>query len=181
MNKEQKKNKKNKKPRPELEKVVIDASRSDVWAKAKEEWYICDYDYDESRDGVCICGQVELCHLYTIRNLYTQNTLFYIGSVCIDYFGSKRLSTQKEYMDKDDKKFDPPGTRTKVSGMTYFQIYRSHLSWLEYVVANRQKWNDISTKGTIRRNKAFLDIIKWYQVRNPMLLKRQPPTLSFYD
>ena len=70
----------------ELIKAVIDASRSDDWASAKEEWDLADIQLNGDGDGVeyCLCGHeiVELCF---IKNRLTGNELM-VGNVCVKKF-----------------------------------------------------------------------------------------------
>lgn len=157
----------NKKPRPDLEKAVIGASRSDFWEGARYEWYMWDC---EEGSGECVCGQKGLRYLYTIRNKCTQRLLYPIGSVCIDYFGDEKLSTQRKYMDKDEKEFKPPGKPVpKAFGLKYIEIYHQKRWYLEWLIKN---WRPSAYAKTAKRNAAFADLIKWYNIRSPILSQK---------
>ena len=73
---------------------VIDYSISDNWEDAVQEWDILDCVEDHSRRESCICGKENLYYLFTIKNRYNGNTLFPIGSSCIEKFGRTDLSEQ---------------------------------------------------------------------------------------
>lgn len=73
---------------------VIDNSISDNWEDAVQEWDILDCVEDHSRSESCICGKENLYYLFTIKNRYNGNTLFPIGSSCIEKFGRTDLSEQ---------------------------------------------------------------------------------------
>lgn len=77
--------------RNNLKWAVIEASESDVWEDAVEEWDIIDCEEDFQQKSTCICGQDKLIYLYTIRNRCNGNVLFPIGSTCIQKFGRTDL------------------------------------------------------------------------------------------
>lgn len=64
----------------------MDASWSDEWNEAVEEWEIIDCEEDLTLSSACICGKEKLRYLYTIRNRETEHILFPIGSSCIKKF-----------------------------------------------------------------------------------------------
>ena len=70
---------------------VIEASDSQTWESAVEEWEIVDCEEDEHHESSCICGKEELRFLFTIRNRYNQNILYPIGSRCIRKFEREDL------------------------------------------------------------------------------------------
>ncbi|MFC3297885.1 hypothetical protein [Clavibacter michiganensis] len=47
---------------------------------------------DPAGRGVCVCGKTGLVYLYTINNLHTRQSLFPIGSVCVDLFEVAELT-----------------------------------------------------------------------------------------
>lgn len=66
--------------------TVLDASYSDYWEEAVEEWDIIDCEEDEECESSCICGKEKIRYLYTIRNRETGKILYPIGSSCITKF-----------------------------------------------------------------------------------------------
>ena len=83
-----------------LLKRVIDASESDVWELAVEEWVIFDCEEDETCSSYCLCGKENLRYLFTIKNIKNGNILYPIGSSCIQKFGRVDLKTEtKVYED----------------------------------------------------------------------------------
>lgn len=73
---------------------VIDLSESDNWEIAVNEWEIIDCEEDESQSESCVCGKEHLYYLFTIRNRLNENTLFPIGSSCINKFGRDDLDEE---------------------------------------------------------------------------------------
>lgn len=71
--------------------TVINASESNEWLDAVDEWEICDCEEDVSCSSECICGKENIKYLYTIRNKYNEKMLFPIGSSCINKFERKDL------------------------------------------------------------------------------------------
>ncbi|MFC7403167.1 hypothetical protein [Citricoccus sp. GCM10030269] len=76
-----------------LRGAVIDASLSNKWANAVQEWQVVGVEEDQRATGICVCGKTGLVYLYTIRNQQTQQALFPIGSSCINHFGIEELNT----------------------------------------------------------------------------------------
>lgn len=77
-----------------LIKTVLDASESKSWQSAVKEWIIFDCEEDEFLGASCVCGKERLRYLYTIKNIKKNNTIFPIGSTCIEKF------------DRDDFEFE---------------------------------------------------------------------------
>ncbi|WP_344298075.1 hypothetical protein, partial [Agromyces neolithicus] len=74
-----------------LRSAVIDASRSNRWAQAVEEWQVVGVEEDPQGAGVCTCGKTGLVYLYTIHNRHTDQVLFPIGSSCVNLFEVEEL------------------------------------------------------------------------------------------
>lgn len=75
-----------------LIKEVIDNSESGFWDSAILEWDIDDVIEDEDNDSSCICGKENIRYLFTIKNVQNGNTLFPIGSSCIQKFNRVDLN-----------------------------------------------------------------------------------------
>lgn len=73
---------------------VIDLSESDIWEIAVNEWEITDCEEDGSLSKSCICGKEHLYYLFTVKNRLNGNTLFPIGSSCINKFGREDLDEE---------------------------------------------------------------------------------------
>jgi len=69
-----------------LRRAVTDASVADRWAQAVEEWQVLGVEEDPLSNGICVCGKTGLLYLYTIHNHQTRQTLFPIGSSCVNLF-----------------------------------------------------------------------------------------------
>jgi len=74
-----------------LKKVVIDASESDFWEEAVDEWEILECDIDDDMESMCICGKEGLKYCFTIKNQFNGKILYPIGSSCINQFGRNDL------------------------------------------------------------------------------------------
>lgn len=74
-----------------LRRAVLDASLSDKWAQAVEEWQVVGLEEDTRGTGICVCGKTALVYLYTIHNRLTQEGLFPIGSKCVNLFDVEEL------------------------------------------------------------------------------------------
>jgi hypothetical protein len=74
-----------------LRSAVIDASLSRTWAQAVQEWQVIGVEEDPTSAGICVCGKTGLLYLYTIHNQQTQETLFPIGSSCVNLFEIEEL------------------------------------------------------------------------------------------
>ncbi|GAA2983279.1 hypothetical protein JOD63_000700 [Microbacterium terrae] len=74
-----------------LRSAVIEASLAARWAQAVEEWEVVSVEEDPRATGICVCGKTGLVYLYTIHNRQTQQTLFPIGSSCVNLFEVEEL------------------------------------------------------------------------------------------
>lgn len=79
---------------PALVRAVVSASVSNVWDTAKAEWEVTEVEEDPSADGICVCGQMGLVSLFTIKNRGSGAELFPIGSTCVNQFGRADLNSQ---------------------------------------------------------------------------------------
>lgn len=77
-----------------LQERVINSSVSDKWFEAKSEWVVVGLEEDETVSSECVCGQENLRYLYTIKNIRNDNTLFPIGSHCINQFEEDALDAE---------------------------------------------------------------------------------------
>lgn len=76
-----------------LKRQVLDNSDSDNWDEAILEWRIGKIEIDNDKQSECYCGQSGIKELNEIVNVYNGQSMFPIGSVCINKFGSIDLST----------------------------------------------------------------------------------------
>lgn len=74
-----------------LRSAVIDASLSDRWAEAVQEWQVVSVEEDPRATGICVCGKTGLVYLYMIHNRHTDWSLFPIGSSCVNLFEVEEL------------------------------------------------------------------------------------------
>lgn len=74
-----------------LRGTVIEASLSNNWAQAVQEWQVVSVEEDPNHTGICVCGKTSLRYLYTIHNWKTQQSLFPIGSQCVNLFEVEEL------------------------------------------------------------------------------------------
>lgn len=79
---------------------VIELSESEYWEDAVTEWEIIDCYEDETLSESCICGKERLKYLFTIQNTLNQNTLYPIGSSCINKFNRTDLNEQADIQEK---------------------------------------------------------------------------------
>ncbi|MFV4914960.1 hypothetical protein PFZ49_15895 [Microbacterium lacticum] len=79
---------------PTLVRAVVSSSVSDSWDVAKTEWDVAEVEEDPSADGICVCGQMGLASLFTIKNKRNGSELFPIGSTCVNQFGRSDLNSQ---------------------------------------------------------------------------------------
>ena len=79
---------------------VIELSESEYWKDAVTEWEIIDCYEDETLSESCICGKERLKYLFTIQNTLNQNTLYPIGSSCINKFNRTDLNEQADIQEK---------------------------------------------------------------------------------
>lgn len=81
-----------------LQKAVVDASRSTSWMGAVGEWEVTGLEEHPQAAGICVCGKTGLLCLYTIHNPVTGETLFPIGSVCVNLFGVDELDADVDVL-----------------------------------------------------------------------------------
>lgn len=74
-----------------LRGVVLDASRSSLWSDTVKEWQVTGVEEEPQMSGICVCGKTNLRYLFTIFNHETSNTLFPIGSQCVNLFEVEEL------------------------------------------------------------------------------------------
>ncbi|MFK0242641.1 hypothetical protein ACIQTX_17460 [Microbacterium sp. NPDC090281] len=79
---------------PALVRAVVSSSVSNTWDIAKGEWQVTEVDEDLGADGVCVCGQMGLVSLFTIKNRSNGSELHPIGSTCVNQFGRSDLDSQ---------------------------------------------------------------------------------------
>jgi len=89
--------------RKNLIEAVLNLSEANSWDAAVDEWEIDDVEEDETLSESCVCGKENLRYLFTIRNTYNGNTLFYIGSQCIKKFGRGDLDYEVTLKEKQFK------------------------------------------------------------------------------
>lgn len=78
--------------RPLLKEAIMGNSLSDKFEVAAGEWYVNNYLVADS--VTCVCGQEDCRYVYSIKNLYTEKTLFPIGSSCMKYFNWNEEETE---------------------------------------------------------------------------------------
>lgn len=84
----------------ELTRILLDASVSNVWEEAVEEWHIASC-YDNCDCGErCLCGHEGIRYEYTIENSQNGSQLSPIGSHCILKFGSAELRSEVQMWDE---------------------------------------------------------------------------------
>lgn len=76
--------------------AVLSNSVSDVWDTAVLEWAVNGVEDHGAPEGACVCGNVGLRYLYTIRNAQTGRVLYPIGSECIQLFGNEEMDNTTE-------------------------------------------------------------------------------------
>lgn len=74
-----------------LRAAVLNASERPDWSHAVHEWEVVGLEEDPAGHGICICGQLNLVKLFTIKNMRTGVELFPIGSSCINLFDRPEL------------------------------------------------------------------------------------------
>lgn len=77
-----------------LVRAVLNASESDAWGTAVMEWQVTDLEEDPAGNGECVCGQLDLVQLFTIRNTHNGSELHPIGSTCVKKFGRADLNRE---------------------------------------------------------------------------------------
>lgn len=75
-----------------LVEQIIENSESNNWNNAVKEWDIEDVIEDTSLKSSCICGKENIRYLFTIKNSVNGNTLYPIGSSCIQKFEQSDLN-----------------------------------------------------------------------------------------
>ena len=70
--------------KPDLKKAVLEISISKEIEIAAAEWYI--NDRQTKPESTCVCNQEHCKYIYRIKNIHTHETLYPIGSSCMDYF-----------------------------------------------------------------------------------------------
>ena len=75
-----------------LIEAVISNSNSESWTSAVLEWEVEDVVEDETSQSSCVCGKENIRYLFTIVNAENGNTLFPIGSSCIQKFNREDLN-----------------------------------------------------------------------------------------
>ncbi len=74
---------------------VIALSNAEEWDDARAEWEVIDCIDDMSCAENCVCGQEGLRYQFTIKNVVNGNTLFPIGSTCIEKFGVDAMTREQ--------------------------------------------------------------------------------------
>lgn len=83
------------KARKRLIDSVIALSDADDWDEARTEWKVIDcYDAGAPSEH-CVCGQENLRYQFTIENVKNGNTLYPIGSTCVEKFGVSEMDEEQ--------------------------------------------------------------------------------------
>lgn len=109
--------------------TVINASESNKWLDAVDEWEIYDWEEDEDCCSRCICGKENIRYLYTIRNIYNGEMLFPIGSSCINKFERKDLRDETALIEEQFRLLHAVELNRYLSLSTEF-FSRKLLKWL---------------------------------------------------
>lgn len=109
--------------------TVINASESNGWLDAVEEWEIYDCEEDEDCCSRCICGKENIRYLYTIRNIYNGEMLFPIGSSCINKFERIDLRDETALIEEQFRLLHAVESNRYLSLSTEF-FSRKLLKWL---------------------------------------------------
>lgn len=72
--------------------IVLKSSESSNLTNAFAEWDLEDSEEDVDAESVCVCGKENIRYLHLIRNRINGNTLFPIGSSCIEKFERSDLN-----------------------------------------------------------------------------------------
>lgn len=83
-----------------LRGAVVNASLSHSWAQAVREWQVIGVEEDPNSTGICVCGKTGLLYLYAIHNQQSQETLFPIGSSCVNLFEIEELDISVAVLEK---------------------------------------------------------------------------------
>jgi hypothetical protein len=122
----------------ELQTKVIELSNSDIFNEAKFEWDIVGNDIaDEDTNETCVCGHKHLKYLFEIRNRYTNQSLYPIGSECIKKFESANLDNQMKLAKYGEIVFKNKGK--KHDGRTYDEICKSDENYILFLKENAMK------------------------------------------
>lgn len=84
----------------ELTKILLDASVSNVWEDAVEEWRVAGCYDNCNCSKTCLCGHEGIRYEYTIENSINGNQLSPIGSQCILKFGNAELKNEVQMWDE---------------------------------------------------------------------------------
>lgn len=109
--------------------TVINASESNEWQDAVDEWEIYDCEEDEDCCSTCICGKENIRYLYTIKNIYNGKMLFPIGSSCINKFGRRDLRDETILIEEQFRLLHAVESNRYLSLSTEF-FSRKLLRWL---------------------------------------------------
>lgn len=77
---------------------MIDASVSNTWSQAVDEWEVTSVEEDQRGTGICVCGKTGLRYLYAVHNRQTERTLFPIGSSCVNLFEVEELNVSVDVL-----------------------------------------------------------------------------------
>lgn len=75
---------------------VLELSEAEDWENARREWKVTDCIEDVGCSGECVCGKENLRYLFTIVNIENGNTLFPIGSTCIEKFEIDEMAEEQK-------------------------------------------------------------------------------------
>lgn len=76
--------------------TVIEKSEANNWEEAVKELEIYEVEEDPDCNSYCTCGKEGLRYLFTIQNQYNGNTIFPIGSSCINKFDRSELKKEAD-------------------------------------------------------------------------------------
>ena len=92
-----------------LLEILVKYSVSNVPHIAMREWLPIGLQYDDDRQGKCVCKQKRLYELYTIKNFLNGETLSFIGSSCVKRFGSWNMIVRMKQLKKKYREIDRYG------------------------------------------------------------------------
>ncbi len=126
----------------DLKRAVLARSHHTHWSSAVNEWQIVDLEEDPSGAGICVCGQLNLVRLFTIKNSITGQSLFPIGSSCINHFGRTDLNQEVNLLEALAKIRSALQSGRPVSFDTQY-FSRALLEWLyDENVFTPDQWNE---------------------------------------
>lgn len=123
---------------------VIELSESNYWEDAVTEWEIIDCYEDETLSESCICGKERLKYLFTIQNTLNQNTLYPIGSSCINKFNRTDLNEQADIQEKLFKLLHAVRGRTFITLTSQYFSRRLLKYFLDNDVFKANEYNKFS-------------------------------------